>query len=151
MSQSQSTTINHKVLTTDHIKHIEHLKQLKELQDSHSLQQTYKRLNILPPSLNGGLYTGEPFREGAQYANIPIIPDGGYMTHFAIRSANPPTQALYQYNDNYRPGNNTPVMPGLEQYKGGQYGIVCNNVVSQKMHEKTCNCTKCGCTKYYHL
>ena len=142
--------MSHKVLNDDHVKQIEHLKQLKELQDSNSLQKTYARLNIPLPSLNGGLYTGEPFKEGAPYANIPIIPDGGYMTHFALRSADPPLQALYQYNDSYRPGNNTPVMPGIEPYKQGQYGIMCNNAV-EKMHMKRCKCSKCSCTKYYHI
>ncbi len=142
--------INHKILNSDQVKHIDNLKQLKDLHSSDSLQKTYERLNIPPPSLNGGLYTGEPFKEGAPYANIPIIPDGGYMTHFALRSANPPTQALYQYNDNYRPGNNTPVMPGIDTYKNGEYGIMCNNA-TEKKNVRQCRCTKCSCTKYFHL
>lgn len=145
-----SSPIYHQVSKQDHQKHVEHLKQLKELHESNSLQKTYERLNIPPPSLNGGLYTGEPFEKDAPHANIPIIPDGGYMTHFALRSANPPTQALFQYNDNYRPGNNTPVMPGIEPYKQGQYGIMCNNSVD-KTSMRPCKCAKCSCSKYYYL
>lgn len=68
---------------------------------------------IPPAPLNGGLYTGEPFKKNAPYANIPVVPDEGYMTNYNLRSANPPLEALYQYN-NFRPGNNIFGTPGIE-------------------------------------
>lgn len=59
-----------------------------------------------PRSLNGGLYTGEPFIKNAPYGNFPVIPNTDYMTNINLRSANPPLEALYQYVGNTRPGNN---------------------------------------------
>lgn len=81
--------------------------------------------NIPPRKLNGGLYTGEPFAPGAPWANVPVIPDAGYMTYVNLRSANPPAAALTQYPGGQRPGNNTQVMPGVEVCSQ-RYGLVCN-------------------------
>lgn len=69
-------------------------------------------------SLNGGLYTGEPFEANAPWANVPVIPDGVYMTHFNLRSANPPKDALFQYVGTNRPGNNDLLMHGIRESKG---------------------------------
>lgn len=66
-----------------------------------------------PRSLNGGLYTGEPFVDNAPYANFPVIPNTNYMTNINLRSANPPIEALYQYVGNTRPGNNYQENSGL--------------------------------------
>ena len=127
-----------------------YIKQLQELKDKSSFLQTYSKLGIPPPSLNGGLYTGEPFHENAPHANIPIIPNTGYMIHYGLRSANPPTEALYQYPDNLRPGNNTPLMPGVSEFANGKYGLLCQNSPRPKRNN-SCNCPKCSCHKYYYL
>lgn len=121
--------------------------------DEESMLMTYKKLGIPPPALNGGLFTGEPFKKDAPYANIPIVPDAGYMIHYALRSANPPVEALYQYPGGFRPGNNTPIMPGVQKYKDGRYGVLCVNI-PRKRSEVNCKCPKCvkhSFTKYYHL
>lgn len=79
-----------------------------------------------PPSLNGGLYTGEPFWPGAPWRNFPATPDSSYLVHVNLRSANPPTQALYQYPAaGQRPGNNYSPMPGIRPL-GDQFSdILC--------------------------
>lgn len=79
----------------------------------------------LEPKLNGGLYTGEPFEKHAQWGVVPVIPDVDYMTHINLRSANPPVEAIYQYPGNVRPGNNSQVMPGVENNK--KLAMACNN------------------------
>lgn len=65
------------------------------------------------PSLNGGLYTGQPFAPGAPWANVPVTPEGTYMTHVNLRSAHPPPGASHQYAGSIRPGNNLQQMPGV--------------------------------------
>jgi hypothetical protein len=80
-----------------------------------------KQLKYVPPpprALNGGLYTGEPFLEGAPWANVPVIPDVDFMTNVNLRSANPPPQALFQYPGNTRPGNNFQANTGLQKFQG---------------------------------
>jgi hypothetical protein len=63
------------------------------------------------PSLNGGLYTGEPFRKGAPWANVPVIPDAGVIA-FTNLPASSPYEARYMLpGGGLRPGNNTPLMP----------------------------------------
>jgi len=83
-------------------------------------QQQHVPQHVQPPprSLNGGLFTGEPFMEGAPWANVPVIPDVDYMTNKNLRSANPPLQALFQYPGNTRPGNNYQANSGLKPYTG---------------------------------
>jgi len=61
---------------------------------------------IPPPPLNGGLYTGEPFKPDAPWRAFPVVPCTAYMNHVNLRSANPPIQALFQTGANVRPGNN---------------------------------------------
>lgn len=72
--------------------------------------------------LNGGLYTGEPFKKDAPWATVPVIPDADYMTHYNLRSANPPPEALTQYPGGTRPGNNFQTMPGVIKSSG----MYCN-------------------------
>ena len=84
-----------------------------------------KPIDIPKPRLNGGLYTGEPFKTGAPWANVPVIPDAGYMTNFNLRSANPPAAALFQYPGNIRPGNNHQTIPGV-QVLSSEHALVCN-------------------------
>lgn len=102
-----------------------------------------KPVDIPKPKLNGGLYTGEPFREGAPWANVPIVPDAGYMTNVALRSANPPEAALTQYPGNNRPGNNYQSMPGV-QAMSDHHGILCNKPATMPSKKQKFN-------QYYYL
>lgn len=96
------------------------------------------------PVLNGGLYTGEPFAKDAPYANIPLVPDAGYMTHYNLKSANPPDDARYQYPGGPRPGNNVQPMPGIQQAPG-PFGLYCSTAAcSSKAPAPVFS-------KYYHL
>lgn len=76
------------------------------------------------PKLNGGLYTGEPFAKDAPYANVPVLADAGYMTHYNLASALPPPDATLQYPGGPRPGNNFQPMPSIEKAPG-PYGLWC--------------------------
>jgi len=91
------------------------------------------------PKLNGGLYTGEPFQKDAPWANVPVVPDADYMTHYNLRSANPPLEALTQYPGGTRPGNNNQVMPGVEK---SAYGLWCNKTQCDKNLNITGFCSK---------
>ena len=107
-----------------------------------------KALNIPPRSLNGGLFTGEPFAEGAPYANVPVIPDASYVIHYNLRSANAPEDAYYQYpGGGNRPGNNTALMPGVTV---GANGIMCNGAPCSS-GGFACVCRKCTLSKYAYL
>lgn len=65
------------------------------------------------PTLNGGLYTGTPFLPGAPWANVPEVPDAGYLTVVTLSTAHPPRCGQYQMlaGGGLRPGNNTPLLP----------------------------------------
>lgn len=79
-----------------------------------------------PPSLNGGLFTGEPFLQDAPWRNIPVVPDTSHMIHFTLRSASPPEDALYQYpGGGHRPGNNYTPMPGVVPVGGTFPDLLC--------------------------
>ena len=96
-----------------------------------------------PRALNGGLYTGEPFKENAPWANVPVVPDVDYMNNVNLRSANPPPQALYQYQGNVRPGNNYQNNTGLTQYKGStgfadRYNFKC--IPCEKLPKTRAHC-----------
>lgn len=64
-------------------------------------------VGIPPPRPNGGLYTGEPFRPGAGWANVPTVPDSIALLRNTLASANPPPGAAHQVPLDARPGNNT--------------------------------------------
>lgn len=93
---------------------------------------TYLEYNCpiyLPPpasSLNGGLFTGEPFNDNDTYKNYPNKPDSVYLHSVALKSANPPPNVTYQYPDSFRPGNNIPdsKLIGLKQFNE-KHAIVC--------------------------
>lgn len=111
-------------------------------------------LGIPPRALNGGLYTGEPFKKDAPWGNVPVIPDAGFMVHYNLRSANPPQSALYQYPGTERPGNNTAVFPGVGQWNDGKYGLACIKKEPVVMsHGRTCQCRNCSMaqTQYAYL
>ena len=79
-------------------------------------------------SLNGGLYTGQPFSPAAPYRNFPTPPDSVSLISKNLSSANPPPGAQQQFPDVFRPGNNLPVVSekmGLKKY-GDQYAIMCS-------------------------
>jgi hypothetical protein len=77
------------------------------------------------PKLNGGLYTGQPFAPDAPYANVPVVPDAGYLTHYNLQSAEPPEDARTQYPGWERPGNNHQPVPGVVK-ADGPYAIWCS-------------------------
>lgn len=100
------------------------------------------------PLLNGGLYTGEPFAKGAPYGNVSVVPDADYMTHYNLRSANPPPDALYQYPGGLRPGNNYQSMPGI-MYGTNPYNISLSSAPCKTVN--ACSCNRCKHFKYYYL
>jgi hypothetical protein len=90
------------------------------------MAQTWK----YEPPVNGGLYTGEPFK--GPWKNYPAMPMTSYLNHVNLRSANPPLPALFQMAPPLRPGNNDTdaAIPGVTQFVGdkdfGPYsGILC--------------------------
>jgi hypothetical protein len=82
------------------------------------------------PSLNGGLYTGEPFHPNAPYGNIHIDPDvTEYMYNNLRRGNKPPPNARLQYPAT-RSGNSYVEWRGLSRYEGtnvnwGPHNIYC--------------------------
>ena len=60
-----------------------------------------------PPTLNGGLYTGEAFAPDAPWRNFPATPDAVYLTQVNLLSAKPPPGATQQIPGGWRPGNNS--------------------------------------------
>ena len=102
--------------------------------------------NIPPPSLNGGLYTGEAFLKDAPWGNVPITPSTDVYIHQNLRSANPPKQAILQYPHNIRLGNNHQDMRGIKRYNPNTHAIQCPNVPKKV----PCVCyDECSCKKCY--
>jgi hypothetical protein len=99
------------------------------------MNNLYGNNDIVPSyKLNGGLYTGEPFKKGAPWANVPVRPTAAYMTNINLRSANPPTLALYQLQAGYRPGNNTDdYLEGL-----GQFGCIPYEILDKPNPPRKC-------------
>jgi hypothetical protein len=117
---------------------------MQTLEESEMRQMSY----VPPPqpSLNGGLFTGAPFKPNAPWANVPVVPDVDYMTNVNLRSANPPPQALYQYPGNTRPGNNYQANSGLKPYEGdrGFEGIPYNfSCIPANVTKPLMNVCKC--------
>ena len=77
------------------------------------------------PSLNANLYTWEPFYENGGHRSFPVIADATYMTHVNLRSANPPPNAVSQFTDTIRPGNNGQMFPKLKNFSNTN--IFCRN------------------------
>jgi hypothetical protein len=101
---------------------------------------------VPPPSLNGGLYTGKPFAQGAPYANVPVKPDVDYMIHTHLRTANPPPNAIYQYPGSVRPGNNWQEMPGVGPFsdRHSQLSVVKEQVKKTPRHDLCAYNCDCG-------
>ncbi len=73
---------------------------------------------VPPPSLNGGLYTGQPFLEDAPWAHVHVDPDATeYIHRNLLRGNRPPPNARYQYPAT-RPGNSFVHWQGLKRYEG---------------------------------
>ena len=96
-----------------------------------------------PRALNGGLFTGEEFKKGSPHANVPVIPDTGYMIHYNLRSANPPPGAIYQYPGTIRPGNNFTNMIGI--VKNEKYNL--QGTEEKCIPDKCDNIGECACQK----
>ena len=77
---------------------------------------------IPKPDLNGGLYTGEPFK--GPWGNVYVQPDMVYLTTQNLKSANPPQSALLQYGNVIRPGNNEPSLENTHMFSK-EHNIVC--------------------------
>jgi hypothetical protein len=77
------------------------------------------------PSLNGGLYTGEPFVKNAPYGNIAITPDATvYINNNLARGNQPPPSAKYQYPAT-RQGNSFVEWKGIKHSHGNIYCAPC--------------------------
>jgi hypothetical protein len=74
-------------------------------------------MGVPPPSKNGGLYTGEEFAKGAQYADVKVTPDAFYMNNVTLKSANPPPGAMEQSDHDVRPGNNKQYINNYDKYE----------------------------------
>jgi hypothetical protein len=74
------------------------------------------------PKINGGLYTGEPFQADAPWRNFPAEPSTDYLINTNLRSVEtlqPHPQQFFHYpGGGYRPGNNTPTLPGIVNCNG---------------------------------
>ena len=107
-----------------------------------------ERQGIPARSLNGGLYTGEPFKANAPWANVPVVPDAAYMIHYNLRSANPPPEALLHYPGTVRPGNNEPVYDGITRLGGVNQNCAAPDITTAP---RSCPCYKCSMSKYAYL
>lgn len=101
------------------------------------------------PSLNGGLYTGEPFEETELHRNFPVQPDSVNYHINNLKSANPPPGALYQFPDTIRPGNNLPdtVALGLSRYSTS-HSIMCTKRPVAASTKYDCHTGKAGCEDF---
>ena len=80
---------------------------------------------IPPPSLNGGLYTGEPFLANAPWRNFPARPDTVNLITVNLSSANPPPGVTTQFPGGHtRPGNHTLNIPRAT-YFSPEHAMVC--------------------------
>lgn len=126
----------------------------------------FEKVGYMPapkPSLNGGLYTGEPFRQGAEWANIPVTPDATVYINKNLRNGNnPPPTADIQFPST-RQGNSYVDWPNVSQYQGteknwGPYkNIFCTPCKKPKQNHCFCDevcpqnetehCNKNNCVK----
>lgn len=104
------------------------------------------------PSLNGGLYTGEPFKSDSLYKNFPVKPDAVYMNTENLKSARPSVPNVsFQFPDGFRPGNNLPDTQafGLSRY-GNEHSILCTHYQPQTnvSCNSSANCESVQCMKH---
>ena len=83
------------------------------------------------PSLNGGHYTGEKFKAGAEYKDFPVKADAYYFNQQLSTPG-----AKFQNVGSQRDGNN------LQLNDGGALvnlnGIICSKSESQKEKQEIC-------------
>jgi len=92
-------------------------------------EEDLPRYSPIPPrSLNGGLYTGEPFLKNAPWRNFPYVPSADAIMQEQLKSANPPPGAQVLYpSGNTRPGNNRIEKKGIVIYDEKTYGdMMCS-------------------------
>lgn len=98
---------------------------------------------VPPPSLNGGLYSGEPFERNAPWANVPVTPETTFMINENLNRGNVTAPgANYQYPPT-RQGNNYVEWKGLSKYEGtalnsGPFNIYCKRCDNDE--QKKCFC-----------
>ena len=68
------------------------------------------------PRANGGLYTGEPCKQGAGWCAVPVVADA-MLLRTTLASARPPPGATQQPWSQPRPGNNA-YAPEYTEFKG---------------------------------
>jgi|APGre2960657373_1045057.scaffolds.fasta_scaffold09434_4 hypothetical protein len=78
---------------------------------------------IPPRKVNGGLYTGEPAKMNAPWANVPIVPETHlYMEKLGSdapsRVDGAPNEAYYVMPTTLRPGNNNATFPSHQNING---------------------------------
>ena len=83
-----------------------------------------------PPSLNGGLYSGEPFEKNAPWANIPVTPDTTVYINESIKRGNNVTPGSSTQYPATRQGNSYVEWKDLQKYNGtainsGPFNIYC--------------------------
>ncbi len=81
-----------------------------------------ENVDVPPPSLNGGLYTGSPFESGAPWGNVAIVPEADTYTQ-NLQSANPPPGGMF-IPSHTRLGNNT-VNQFTHQPYGNNFNFMC--------------------------
>jgi hypothetical protein len=87
------------------------------------LDNTDKEMSKIPQHrTNGGLYTGKP--AAGSWGSVPVIPDEIYLNHVNLKSANPPVNALTQFTNGIRPGNNMPQFPNIHAFSK-KHDIIC--------------------------
>ena len=84
-------------------------------------------------ALNGGLYTGEAFAEGAPYANIPVPPNMTAM----LQTLHSPG-AHHIPGGGWRPGNNKPDWPNVLSVHGLRCVVVPLRNSSEAQSLATC-------------
>jgi hypothetical protein len=90
----------------------------KQLQFSNYDFEKFGYMPAPPPSLNGGLYNGQPFYKDSPYRNFPREPDTTeYLQNGLPDDA--PLKARYMYPPT-RQGNSFVEWRGLNKYKGTQ-------------------------------
>ena len=69
------------------------------------------------PSYNGAVTIGEPCV--GPHCSIPVTPTSGYYTYYNLRSANPPSGAIYHSPSTYRLGNSSDRNNALSAFTNG--------------------------------
>jgi hypothetical protein len=137
----------------------------------------FEKTGYMPPpkpSLNGGLYSGEPFKDNAPWANIPVVPEATYMIHENLKRGNDVVPYSTVQYPATRKGNSFVEWKGIQKYEGsavnyGPYNIYCTPCkyeepkcycedICPQHHTRFCNDKKCVrkekkeyLSKYYYV